>query len=309
MLLGFAIGLSLYLIVLTGRCTFRVPEGHAATLERFGAARFVDPKTRALRLFSPGLHFKWPWEHAHRVCLMEQNLDLSGETEGRSVMTADGTLLRFDSILRYAPEREHLYEFVYGMRSPLEHIEGLFTCLLRNEIANFRARAPGGSPGEPEPEPPRSTAVLVAGGLSSTDAQSGSYALLRRERRLLSERIEAFCRERIGGRYGVRFDAVDLVDILPPDELADALNSVMSAHAEAQTAYFRAEGDCQQRIMAAERGVAIAREHARAARVEIRTLGAALAELRAGGVLDDYVKRRREEVLAESRVVYVKEVS
>ena len=29
-----------------------------------------------------------------------------------------------------------------GLRTPLEHITGLFTCLLRNEIANFRAPAP-----------------------------------------------------------------------------------------------------------------------------------------------------------------------
>lgn len=296
---GIAIGLLLYAVVLIGRSTFRVPEGHVAALERFGAAVFDDEKKRVLKLYGPGLHFKMPWEHATRISLMEQNLDLSGESEGCSAMTEDGTLLRFDSILRYAPVKEHLYEFVYGMRSPLEHIKGLFTCLLRNEIANFRSPSPEGA----------STALAATGGLAIADGQSGSYALLRRERRLLNEHIEAFCRERIGGRYGVRFNAVDLVDILPPDELADALNSVMSAHAEAQTAYFRAEGEAQQRIMAAERGVSIAREHARAAELEILTLARALGELKDAKVLDSYVKRRQEEVLSESRVVYVKEAS
>jgi regulator of protease activity HflC (stomatin/prohibitin superfamily) len=296
---GFAIGLALYLIVVATRSTFRVPEGHVATLERFGAAVFENEKKKILRLYTPGLHFKYPWEHATRISLMEQNLDLSGEAEGRSAMTEDGTLLRFDSILRYAPVKEHLYEFVYGMRSPLEHIKGLFTCLLRNEIANFRTAAVPGS----------AAIVSAPGGLPIADGQSGSYALLRRERRLLNEHIETFCRERIGGRYGVRFNAVDLVDILPPDELADALNSVMSAHAEAQTAYFRAEGESQQRVMAAERGVAIAKEHAHAAELEVLTLGHALAQLRKDQVLSSYVKRRREEVLSESRVVYVKEAS
>lgn len=294
---GFAIGLLAYLVIALARCFFRVREGHVATLERFGAALLENEKHRVLRLFGPGLHYKWPWDHARIICLMEQNLDLSGEKEGRSAMTEDGTLLRFDSILRYAPERRHLYEFVYGMRSPIEHIKGLFTCLLRNEIANFRTASP------------RPESVSLHGGLAVSDGQSGSYALLRRERRLLNEHIEAFCRERIGSRYGVRFNAVDLIDILPPDELADALNSVMSAHADAQRAYFRAEGESQQRIMAAERGVAIAREHARAAEVEIMTLGNALAQLKQDDVLDSYVHRRREEVLSEARVVYVKEAA
>lgn len=304
---GFAIGLSLYLLAALARSSFRVPEGHVATLERFGAALFEDPKKKVLKLHPPGLHFKWPWERAHLICLMEQNLDLSGESEGRSAMTEDGTVLRFDSILRYAPVKQHLYEFVYEMRSPLEHIKGLFTCLLRNEIANFRRDVKQSADAGEPPEGAVGTS-MVAGGLS-VQGQAGSYALLRRERRLLNEHIEAFCRERIGGRYGVRFNAVDLIDILPPDELADALNSVMSAHAEAQAAYFRAEGDSQQRVMAAERGVGIAREHARAAELEVLTLGRALAQLKDGKVLDSYVKRRRDEVMTEARVVYVKEAS
>jgi regulator of protease activity HflC (stomatin/prohibitin superfamily) len=273
-----------------------------ATLESFGAALFEDSEKKVLRLYSPGLHFKKPWEKAHVVCLMEQHLDLSGEMEGRSAMTEDGTLLRFDSILRYAPVRQHLYEFVYGMRSPLEHIKGLFTCLLRNEIANFRAAGISG-----HSLVPVSTSNENANSAAATPSAGGSYGLLRRERRQLNERIEAFCKERIGHRYGVAFNAVDLVDILPPDELADALNSVMSAHAEAQAAYFRAESDCQQRLMAADRGVLIAREHARAAETEILTLAKALSTLHRDGVLETYIKRRHDEVMAESRLVYVKE--
>lgn len=299
MVTGLYIGLFVYLLYTTSRCSFRVREGFVATLERFGAAVYEDNERHKLRVFGPGLHFKWPWERVHSVCLMEQNLDLSGETEGRSAMTEDGTLLRFDSILRYAPMKEHLYQFMYGMRSPLEHIKGLFTCLLRNEIANFR----------PSHDKTPSLADGTALALPSPDQQGGSYAILRRERRLLNERIEKFCRERIGDRYGVRFNAVDLIDILPPDELADALNSVMFAHAEAQAAFFRAEGECQQRVMSSERGVAIAEEHAKAAELEIRTLGRALSELHAKGVLQTYVQRRREEVLSESRVVYVKEAA
>jgi hypothetical protein len=47
-------------------------------------------------------------------------------------------VLRFESILRYLPVENALYDYIFDMRSPREHITSLFTCLLRNEIANFR---------------------------------------------------------------------------------------------------------------------------------------------------------------------------
>lgn len=70
---------------------------------------------------------------------------------------------------------------------------------------------------------------------------------------------------------------------------------------------FRAEGECQQRILAAERGVDIARARAAAVGLEIKKLAGYLAELEAKGVLDAYVARRRSEVLGESRAVFLKE--
>jgi hypothetical protein len=58
--------------------------------------------------------------------------------------------------------------------------------------------------------------------------------------------------------------------------------------------------------VAAERGVEIAIERARAAEIEARGLGAYLAELDAGGVLDAYVARRRAEILSDAKSVFVK---
>lgn len=295
--LGIVIGLFAYAAFVLHRSSFRVEEGHVAVLVSFGKAEMADGE-RALKTYGPGIHWKAPWKRAVFVSMKEQTLDLNREDGGGTAMADDGTILRLDSFVRYVPVERELYEFLFGLERPLDHITGLFTCLLRNEIANFRGRE------------------LVS---KNTDAslatrfdfasQAGSYALIRRERKLLNERIESFCRQRIDDRYGVRFNAVDLADILPPDELADALNAVFQAHSEADAHLHRAEAECQQRILSSERGVSIATARGLAIEIEIRKLCSFLDELDRKGVLDAYVARRRSEVTSESRTLFLKENS
>lgn len=289
--MGILIGTSLYGAWVLSRCFFRVEEGHLAVLTAFGAA--LKQEAGALRTHGPGLHHKWPWQKAHDIPMMEQALELAGEKGGQTAMAGDGTLLRFDSTLRYLPTQDGLEHFLFGLRAPVEHITGLFTCLLRNEIANFRAPAAG-------PE-------TVSNALSATQrVGDNSYALIRRERRLLGQRIEDFCRQEIGRKYGVRFVGVDLTDVLPPDELASALNAVIAAQNGSDAAYARAGAECQQRVLAAQRGVEIARARAAASETEILKLAGFLQELDAQNTLSLYVSRRRAEILSESRTVYLK---
>lgn len=290
--LGLALGAALCVVVLGVRSTFRVDEGHLAVLVTFGRAETSDGK-RKLVTFGPGLHTKLPWQRVRTISMKEQNLDLNAEEGGGMAMAYDGTVLRLDSFVRYVPVEEVLYEHLFDVERPLEHITGLFTCLLRNEIANFRGVEDGG-------EAPLSSRFDFAG-------QAGSYALIRRERKLLNERIQQFCASKIDNLYGVRFVAVDLADILPPDELAAALNAVMQAQSEADALLFRGEGECQQRILSAERGTSIARTRANAVEAEILGLAKYLEDLQAHGVLDAYVARRRTEVSSESRALFLKE--
>jgi regulator of protease activity HflC (stomatin/prohibitin superfamily) len=286
---GLVIGFGIFCAWGLVRCWFRVDEGHVAVVTSFGAAL---RKGKELYTFPPGLHFKLPWQIVHDVSLKEHNLDLSGEQGGRTAMAEDGTMLRFDSILRYVPVENALDAYLFGLKHSKEHMIGLFTCLLRNEIANFR------TPSQDEKKGPVSRLV---------DYDGGSYAVIRRERQALNARIEEFCRARIGERkYGLRFNAVDLTDILPPDELADALNAVINARAEADVLYSRGEGECEQQLLAAEKGVQIAKARAKAAEVEILKLGAYLERLQKLGTLDAYVSRRRAEVLSEAQRVFVK---
>jgi regulator of protease activity HflC (stomatin/prohibitin superfamily) len=295
--MGLAAGLGLYVLYVLYRCSFNVEEGHLAVLVAFGRAQTIDGK-RKLRTYGPGMHFKKPWERVVDVSMKEQTLDLNREEGGGTAMADDGTILRLDSFVRYVPVREELYEFLFGLEHPLDHITGLFTCLLRNEIANFRAGDTSGS--EEKVAAPLSVQFDFA-------SQAGSYALIRQERRRLNDRIESFCSARINDRYGVRFNAVDLADILPPDELADALNAVMQARSEADGHFHRAEAECQQRILSAERGVSIATARSHAIETEIRKLASYLEELSHKDVLDSYVQRRRAEVTSESRTLFLKE--
>jgi regulator of protease activity HflC (stomatin/prohibitin superfamily) len=285
--IGLLIGVAAFLWWVAKDCFFRVEEGHVAVVTRFGAARHgPDGK---LFLAGPGLHFKWAFEVVRVVSLREQLITLGGEAGAEPMMLNDGTVIRMQSMLRYAPQRDGIAKYLFGLHHRKEHIAGLFSSLLRNEIANVKAPPPG-----------REVDLKAPG-----DELGGAFSLVRRDRRLLNDRISDFARKL--NDYGVTFEAVDITDIHPPDELADALNAVMSARAEAESMRFRAQSECAQRVMAAEQGVAIAQTRARAVEEEIDELGRHLSELEKGGVLAAYVGRRRAEVLSEARTVYVKE--
>ena len=281
---GMIVGVIAYCLYMSWRCSFPVEQGYLGVLTSFGAAK---KENGTLKTYRPGLHFKWPWQRIHHVKMMEQSLELSGEEGGRTAMAQDGTILRFDSILRFQPVLAELEHFLFDLKSPHEHITGLFTCLLRNEIADFKMGDPPGT----------------------FDTTRGSYGMIRSERSLLNARIEEFCRTQIGRRYGVQFNAVDLTDILPPDELADALNAVINAQSEAESLYAYAEAETQQRIVAAEAGVEIAKAKGVATEKEILTLGGYLAQLHTDGTLEDYVARRRAEVVSQSRTLYMRSSS
>jgi regulator of protease activity HflC (stomatin/prohibitin superfamily) len=277
---GVVIGVALFLWWVARAAWFRIEEGHVGVVIRFGAAH--RQPSGALVLAGPGLHYKWPFEKVKVVSLREQLVTLGGEQGAEPMMLNDGTVIRLQSMLRYAPQREGIEKYLFTLHHRKEHVAGLFSSLLRNEIANVKA--------------PRA---------SDLD-DGGAFALVRRDRKLLNERIADFARQRLQD-YGVAFEAVDITDLHPPDELADALNAVMSARAEADGLRFRAQSECAQRAMAAEQGVAIAVTRAKAVEEEIDELGKHLSTLHRSGVLEAYVARRRAEVLAESHTTYLKD--
>lgn len=276
--LGILLGIALLAAFIASNAVFRVEEGHVAVLTRFGAAR--------PGLHGPGLHAKAPWDRVLVVPTHEQTLAFVGEHDGLHILAGDGTLLRFDCAVRWVPEVPELDRLLFDLNNPIPHVKDRFACILRAEVAAFEATS-------------EQSADWIR--------HAGSYATIRRDLARLRDNIEAACQRRIGPAYGVRFIAVDIVDILPPDDLADGLNAVIQADAESAAAFFRSQGECQQRVLSAEAGVEIARANARAAETELRTLGHHLGQLAANGTLADYVARRRDETLAESRTLFLKD--
>jgi len=285
--LGLLAGAVLFLAWKLREMSFRVDEGQVGLVLRFGAA--LHGPDGKLLLAEPGLHFKWPWDEVRIVSLREQMLTLGAGENAEQAMLNDGTVIRLQSMLRYAPRREGIPHYVFGLHHRKEHVATLFSSLLRSEIANVKAAPP------------------TLDNPSDLPEEDSSFALVRRDRTLLNRRISDFARKTFGDRYGIDFHSVDITDIHPPDELADALNAVISARAEADSTRFRAESDCAQKVMAAEHGVAIATAKASAVEAEIDELGRHLATLSTQGVLDAYVARRRSEVMSDARTLFVKD--
>ncbi|MFT3711481.1 MAG: SPFH domain-containing protein [Archangium sp.] len=284
---GLIAGIVIFLVWKAKDAQFRVEEGQVGLLVRFGAALHeADGKPR---LFGPGLHFKWPFDEVRIVSLREQLVTLGAGDAAEHAMLNDGTVIRLQSMLRYTPRRDGISKYVFGLVHRKEHVATLFSSLLRNEIANVKGAGPTLDDPHDLPE------------------ENGSFAIVRRDRTLLNTRIAEFARKEFGDRYGVDFHAVDITDIHPPDELADALNAVISARAEADSMRFRAESECAQKVMSAEHGVRIATAKAAAVEAEIDELGKHLGSLESSGVLEAYVERRKAEVLADSRTLFVKE--
>ncbi|MBM4253030.1 MAG: SPFH domain-containing protein [Deltaproteobacteria bacterium] len=294
--LAVFIGLTIYALYGLSRCLFQVSEGEIAVISAFGKSKFSNVSSKQLKVYAPGLHLKLPWECVQKVSMKEQILELSGDESGITAMTADGTTLAINAIVRITLAKDSLYQFIIGLEHPIDHLKSWFTCLLQDQIANFDQKL--------------RTSVPSQGTLaSSDDIKLGSYAVIRRERRLLNQGIQEFCRHQIGDRYGVSFDGIDLTDILPPDELAEALNSVINAHSEAQSLLARTEGECEQQVIAAAKGLDIAKARAQAVEQEISTMVDVLAKLQKDGTLSAYLERRRAEVYADARTSYIKRPS
>lgn len=294
MTVGIGAGISLYLTYLLTKSRFEVRQGYLAVMTEFGKAKCKKTGDRHLQTFSPGFHFKWPWQKIQEISMMEQMIELSGENAGTVAMASDGTMLRFDSKLRFSHVEKDLYNFLFSMENPMEHIKRLFTCLLRNEIANF-----GHMDFEENETDHQKVACLPQSKLSS-------YAAIQQGRRSLNKKIHDFCRTVLNEGYGIQFDGVDLTDILPPNELASALNAVINAKSEAYKQYTQMECECEQRLLSAKKSIAIAQAKAKAVEEEVATICDILLEVQSKGMLQHYIDRRRAEVYSESRTSFIK---
>jgi|GEM_PF-562245 len=296
-MLGFLIGFFVFLIlILSLSCYFVVQEGYVGVLSTFGAVHFKNKQT--LITYSAGIHFKWPWQKLHVINKMEQNIALKEDGLDASVIASDGTLLRIESILRLTPHPDFLAEYLLGIESPKEHLSSLFNCLVRSEIANFGWASK------------KENHVYLESFLSK-DSMSlitphSAYAVIKKQRIQLNQAIAQRCAQYIQTKYGVEFQSVDLINILPPDELVNALNAVLQSQNQMEALYAHTQSECEQKVLSAQHAVTIATHQADAIAIEIEQLGAYLQTLKHQGTLSAYIDRRKNEVLSASKTLFYK---
>ncbi len=270
---GIIAALVLIGLYFIGRMFFKVEEGHYALATRFGA--IVRDDTGKPLVYHPGLHVHAPWIRVHPFSAMERLLDVREEGREVEVLVRDGTLLRIDPKMRFSFALPRAETFLFGMSRPVSHIREFYRSLVGQELARF------------------------AGG----EEEHGSYAAIRKNRARLTDGIR-LRKAAIEERYGIDYLSSELAEILPPADLAEALNSVQKAVAQKETLYKRVQAECEQQIASAEHGVEIARLRAEAVESEIGILGAAVGDLDRSGTLESYLERRRDEAASASKILY-----
>lgn len=264
-ILGYLGGFLLLFIYLSTRCFFYVEEGHVAAVSSFGQARRQN--SGAVKGYQPGMHNKWPWEVVHPLSLMETSWSLSDENRKLTVMAHDGTVLEVECVVRIRARSEKLEELVFQIRDSQTQIRSFLASSLRNEIANFGVSLPPGD----------------------------AYIYIRsRRKEFLTQYRKAV--ESDLAAFGVELLGLDLIDIIPPAELAASLNSVQTAKADAEAWVAKARAIAEQKVYAAKEALEIAKSEAEAVGTGIKVTGEGLRKVQEIGTLSDYVNRRTEEL-------------
>jgi regulator of protease activity HflC (stomatin/prohibitin superfamily) len=276
-ILGAATGSLVSVAFLAFFSFFKVEEGHCASVTEFGRAhRLPNGK---LKLWSPGVYLKKPWEKAHVLSLMEKTIELKGDDHAFHTMARDGTTLSLKSNIRVRALAENAEALLYEIENPMSQIKDYLTCALRSEVANF---GEGIEPGE-------------------------VFIQLRNQQATFLKSYQNAVADELKNRYGVQLMGLDLVEISPPQDLAIALNSVQTARADGESLIARARAMSERKRFAAHERLKISRMEAQATETEMKTIAENLKTLDQTGTLADYVQRRSDEVYRQSKLSIIKE--
>jgi regulator of protease activity HflC (stomatin/prohibitin superfamily) len=256
---------------------FQVEEGHCASVSSFGKAKRNADGT--LQLSGPGMHSKLPWEKSHVLSLMEKKIDLSTDDHPFQTMARDGTTLSVQASVRLRARQDHAEMLLYAIENPMDHIRDYLSCVLRSEIANFGENM---EPGD-------------------------VFIQLRNQQPVLRAAFESAVKKTLEEGYGVELLGLDLVDLIPPQELANAMNSVQTARADSESMIARANALREKKLYSANKRLEVSKKEAMAAELEMVTVGLNLITLQKNGTLAEYVSRRKDEVYKLSRLSIVKQ--
>jgi regulator of protease activity HflC (stomatin/prohibitin superfamily) len=256
-----------------------------------------------VRVIPPGgPYFKWPWQKVHKVSVATQAVDVvwdpTKHQETIEAVTKDNLTTGVNGQIRYRVSENNLYAYLFGVRSPLEHVMGYFISVLRERIANFV---------DPRGQSLVSNEELEGdGGSSAVELSEGvSINDLRKNLPLLNEYMEEQCRS-TAGRYGIELDAALITEIDPPPEVDRALSAINSTRNQVAADISTARADSEQQITMSNRAVEIAMNNAQAEVAPLRELAAALATVKTEGgsaALQAYSRNMRVPLFGRARRV------
>lgn len=255
----------------------------------------------AVKVIPPGgPYLKMPWQKVHKVSVATQAVDIVWDPTKKQdtieCVTKDNLTTGVNGQIRYKVSENNLYAFLFGVRSPLEHVMGYFVSVLRERIANFADPKGTLMPDEVEGVPAPSS-VELSEGVSIND--------LRKNLPLLNEYMEQQCRS-TAGRYGIELDAALITEIDPPPEVDRALSAINSTRNMVAADISTARADAEQQITMSERAVEIAQNNAEAEVAPLRELATILTKIKTEGgasALGAYLRNMRVPLFGNAKRV------
>ena len=268
------------------------------TLSEDEKLRYRYPTVRVIGPGGP--YFKWPWQAVHKVSVATQAVNLVWDpTTTQSTIeavTKDNLTTGVNGQIRFRVSENHLYAYLFGVASPLEHVMGYFVSVLRERIATFVDPKGQSLIAEEDLEGEEaSPAIELSEGVSIND--------LRKNLPMLNTYMEEQCKS-TPGRYGIELDAALITTIDPPHEVDRALSAINSTRNQVAADISTAQADSEQQITMSKRAVDIAANNAQAEVAPLRELAATLASIKqeaGSGALTAYLRNMRVPLLQRTK--------
>jgi regulator of protease activity HflC (stomatin/prohibitin superfamily) len=262
----------------------------------------------AVRVIGPGgPYLKWPWQKVYKVSVATDAADIVWDPSKKQStiesVTKDNLTTGVNGQIRYKVSENNLYAYLFGVRSPHEHVTGHFISVLRERIATFTDPKGQSLVATEELEgEPSGTAVQLSEGVSIND--------LRKNLPLLNEYMEQQCKS-TAGRYGIELDAALITEIDPPPEVDRALSAINSTRNQVAADISTARADAEQQITMSNRAVEIASNNAQAEVAPLKVLANTLKKIKTEGgseALKAYLRNMRVPLLERAtRIIHTRQ--
>jgi regulator of protease activity HflC (stomatin/prohibitin superfamily) len=261
--------------------------------------RYRYPQVRVVRPGGP--YFKWPWQKVHKVNAATEAVsvvwDPTKQQPTIEAVTKDNLTTGVNGQIRFRISENNLYAYLFGVKSPLEHVMGYFVSVLRERIANF--------------VDPRGQSLVTDTEVAGEDAAASGVELsegvsindLRKNLPLLNEYMEEQCRC-TAGRYAIELDAALITEIDPPAEVDRALSAINSTRNQVAADISTARADAEQQITMSKRAVEIASNNAQAEVAPLKELADTLKGIKTKGgppALAAYIRNLRIPLLGRAK--------